>query len=503
MKVTTERLEHCQINVFVELDAAEVDDKLRQTARKISRKMNVPGYRRGHAPFAAVIRTFGREAVQQEAIDEFGQELYDAALEQIEYEPYQPGELREVEWDPFRMTVRIPIQPETDLGRYRDVRVPFEPEAVGEEKVEERLAAVQDEHAQWVPVERPAALGDQVVIDATGHVEGREVMKLEGSDLRLEEGAAAPVPGLHTQLVGMSAGESKEVTLAYPEDHADESLAGKEGTFSLSVTVVKQKEIPPLDDDLALMVGAYDTLDDLRAAVRQQLDAEAAEQAKPAYLDKVLEAIVEQAPRIDYPPQAIDREVEMALERMERNLESAGIRLERYLQMIGKTPEAYKAELRPAAETRFRKRMAMREIAKREGLKVTDEEVEAEIARLTALLKEEAGDLRQALTSPEGHLSVADDILTGRVQERIIAIGLGEPLPPEPSLPETGVGTEATAEMALPEAPAGAEAAAEAAQEPAVPEALAGAEAAEVQPAALEAAGEEEETPEAPEAVAQ
>jgi trigger factor len=116
MKVTTERLEDCQVNVIIEMDAAEIEQKLRKTARTISRDFNVPGYRRGRAPYHTVIRVFGREAVQQEAFDEFGQELYEKALEEVEYEPYQPGELQEVEWDPFRMTVLLPIRPEVDLG---------------------------------------------------------------------------------------------------------------------------------------------------------------------------------------------------------------------------------------------------------------------------------------------------------------------------------------------------------------------------------------------------
>jgi len=117
MKVTTERLENCQVRVVIELEQDEIDKKLRQTARQISRQFNLPGYRRGKAPFHAVVRIVGREAVQQQALEDSGDELYEEALKEIEYEPFQSGELESVEWDPFRMTVLLPIPPEVDLSR--------------------------------------------------------------------------------------------------------------------------------------------------------------------------------------------------------------------------------------------------------------------------------------------------------------------------------------------------------------------------------------------------
>jgi trigger factor len=433
MKVTTERLEHCQVNVIIELEAAEVDEKLREAARKISGKFNVPGYRRGHAPFAAVVRTFGRAALQEQALEDFGNEWYDAALKEVDLEPYQPGELQDVTWEPFRMTVLLPIVPEVVLGDYRSIRLPFETEAITDEQVESRLAQVQETHAQWVPVERPAALGDQVVIDWTGKADGKEGFRQEGHELLLREKDADPVLGFAEQIVGMSAGEEKVFVLEFPADHGDEKLAGKDGTFSLRLHAVKQKELLPLDNDLAQMVGDYDTLDDLKGALRQQLEIEAVDAAQPGYLDKMLQAMVEQAVRIDYPPQAVERESDRALSRMQRDLEAAGLQLDKYLEMTGKTRETYKAEFRPAAEARLKKRLVMVEVARQEGLTITEDEVEMETARLLERLGEEAQDLREAIASPEGRLSLADDLLTTKTQWRIIAIGKGEAPPLEKS----------------------------------------------------------------------
>jgi len=431
MKVTTERLENCQVKVFVELDEAEIDKKLRQTARKISRQFNVPGYRKGKAPYHTVVRVFGREAVQQQALEDFGNELYEQALQEIDYELYDRGELEDVEWDPFRMTVLVPIQPDVDLGDYRAVRVPFEVEEITDEQVEEYLADLQQQYAQWVPVERPAALGDQVVIDMEGKVGDQLFMSNEEYEMLLEEGGASPLPGFHEEVVGLSPGEDKTFTLTLPEDDFDENIAGQEGTITVQLHTVREKDLPPLDDDLALMVGDYETLDDLRAAARTELEADTRQRADAEYLDKALEAIIEAAVKIEYPSQVVDQETERALDQLEQNLATSGISLEAYLRMIGKTREMYKQELRPVSEERLKKRLALVNIATGEGISVEPEEVEAEVERLVEAMGDQAEKMREMLDTPGGRLSVADNLMVSPIEERIIQIAKGEAPPLE------------------------------------------------------------------------
>jgi len=431
MKVTTERLENCQVKVFVELDEAEIDKKLRQTTRKISRQFNVPGYRKGKAPYHTVLRVFGREAVQQQALEDFGNELYEQALQEIDYELYDRGELEDVEWDPFRMTVLVPIQPDVDLGDYRAVRVPFEVEEITDEQVEEYLADLQQQYAQWAPVERPAALGDQVVIDMEGKVGNQLFMSNEEYEMLLEEEGALPLPGFHEEVVGMSPGEDKTFALTLPEDGFDENVAGQEGTIAVHLHTVRKKDLPPLDDDLALMVGDYETLDDLRAAARTGLEVETRQRADAEYLDKALEAIIEAAVKIEYPPQAVDQETERALDQLEQNLATSGLQLDTYLKMVGTTREAYKQELRPVSEERLKKRLALVNIATREGISVEPEEVDAEVERLVETMGDQAEKMREMLDTPGGRLSVADNLMVSRIEERIIQIAKGEAPPLE------------------------------------------------------------------------
>ncbi|MGD9145742.1 MAG: trigger factor [Anaerolineae bacterium] len=426
MKVTTERLEDCQINVFVELDAADVDKELRQTARKLSRNYNIPGYRRGRAPFHAVIRIFGREAVQQAALEEFGQDLYDKALEEIEYEPYEAGELKDVEWDPFRMTILLPIEPEADLGDYRAVRVPFEPEPVTDEDIDQRLSEIQQENGQWVPVERPAEVGDQVVVDMEGTADDELIMSNQDHEMILEAGATIPLPDFHEEIVGMSAGEEKTFTLTVPEDDDLEELADEEATVTVRLHTVREEDLPALDDDLAMMVGDYDSLDELRAAIREEMETAALQQAEAEYLDKVLDAMIEGAVKIEYPPQAVEREASLMLGQMERNLAMSGLQLDTYLGMIGKTRDGYREELRPAAEDRLQRRLVLEQIAELEELEADPDELEAEIDRFSEMAGEEAGEMREMLESEEGRQSVASDLVMTLAQEHVVQIGKGE-----------------------------------------------------------------------------
>jgi trigger factor len=429
MKVTTERLDNCQVNVIVEMDAAEIDKKLRETARKLARQFTVPGYRKGRAPFHAVVRVFGREAVQQQMLEDFGNDWYEQALD----------------------------EPEVDLGDYRSVRVPFEPEPITDERIDEYLANLQQEYAQWVPVERPAQLGDQVVLDVQGTAGDVEVMNNEGSEMILEAEAEYPVPGFHDQVVGMSAGEEKTFTVTMPENE-DEDIAGKEATVTVKLYSVKEEDLPPLDDELAMMVGDYDTLDELKAATRESMETEALQKAESEYLDSVLEALIEAADKIEYPPQAVDRETEFALNQMEQSLASSGITLDRFLVMIGKTRDAYKQDIRPSAEDRLKKRLVLNKVAELERLTVEEDEIEAEIDRVSESMGDQAEQMREVLETPGGRLSVADDLMVGKVQERVTQIGKGEAPPleeEEPEEAEAEAEAETEDEDAASEAPEG------------------------------------------------
>jgi len=457
MKVTSERLDNCQVKVLVELDAAEVEDKLRQTTRKLSREFNVPGYRRGKAPHHAVIRVLGREAVQQQALEDFGNDLYEEAVSEIEYKPYEVGALQEVEWEPFVMTVLVPVEPEVDLGDYRSMRLPFEVEEITEAAVEEYLEGLRQEHAQWIPVERPAEMGDQVVVYVRARVGDETILEEENLELLLVADSQKPLPGFSEQVVGLGVGDSADFGLTLPAEGAEEGAEPREADVHIDLNTVRSRDLPGMDDELAMMVGDYETLDALKASVRERLEIEARQAAESQYLEKVLEAMVEAAPKIEYPPQAIDREADSSMMQMERNLASSGLPFETFLRMMGKTREVYRQELRPGAEDRLKKRLVLEEIARREGLEATPEEVEAEIERMVERMGPQGDKMREVLDTPGGRESVTIDLAISRAQERALQIARDE-APPLEEAPAAEPSLEAETEPAAePEAEAGAE----------------------------------------------
>ncbi len=482
MKVTSERLDNCQVKVLVELDAEEVEDRLRQTTRKLSRQFNVPGYRKGKAPHHAVIRVLGREAVQQEALEDFGNDLYEQAIAEIEYEPYAVGELQEVEWDPFVMSVLVPVPPEVDLGEYRSVRLPFEVKEVTDEAVEEYLERLREEHAQWLPVERPAEMGDQVVVYVRAQLGDETILEEENMELLLEAGSRNPLPGFAEQVVGLRAGDSAEFGLDLPGESGGEEAQPQEAHVYIDLNTVRARDLPAMDDELAMMVGDYETLDDLKTSVRERLEVEARQGAESQYLDEVLNAMVEAAAKIEYPPQAIDHEAESAMAQMERNLSASGLPFESFLRMVGKTREMYRQELRPAAEIRLKRRLVLEEVARREGLMPEAEEIDAEIDRVSELMGSEGDQMRAVLDTAGGRESLSTDLAISKAQARVIEIAKGE-APPPPEAPAAEPGAQPEAEPAPQETEA--EAAGPAAETPGA-ETEAGAEAGQETPAGPE-----------------
>ncbi len=256
-------------------------------------------------------------------------------------------------------------------------------------------------------------------------------MNQEGHEMVLEAESSIPMAGFHEEIVGMAPEETKTFVLAVPEDDLDEDAAGQEASVRVTLHTVREEDLPLLDDELAMMVGDYDTLDDLRASIKEEMESAAQHQAESEYLDKVLDAMLEEAVKVEYPPQAVDRETDLALNQMERNLATQGMQFDVFLNMIGKTREAYRQELRPSAEERLRKRLALNEIASREGLEADPEAVEAQIESLVEMAGPNGEQMREMLDSPEGKLSLAEDLIIEQAQELATQIGKGEAPPLE------------------------------------------------------------------------
>jgi len=428
LKVTEERVGSCQAVLNIEVGEERVEAALRRASQRISRRVQIPGFRRGKAPYRVVLQSFGEEALYDEALEELAPEVYREALADKGIEPFDQASLDVVQLKPLILRITVPLEPIVELGDYRQIRLAPEEVNVEEEEVNALLAQIQKENAQEVPVERPARLGDCLIIDVEGTVEGEPIIKAEEERFVLTVDTPKPAPSFSEQLVGMRAGQEKEFSLIYPADYSDEKLAGKEVTFRVFLHEVKEIRLPAIDDDLARTVGDFETLDELKEALQEDLRAEAESEAQERFAEKVLAAVIAQA-KIEFPPILLEREIDHMVEERVARLRRLGFTLEGYLEMVEKSEEEWREELRPQAEERLKRSLVLGKVAELEGIEVEEAEIEEEIERRTQLLGDRADVARESLSSAPSRRNIALELYGRKALQRLVEIATKGPEP--------------------------------------------------------------------------
>jgi len=425
LKVTTERLPGCQVKLTVEIDPGRVEESLRQTTRRLSRQMRIPGFRPGKAPYHVMVRRLGREALLQEVVEGKGQGWYEEALKETDLEPYGQAQLELTSYDPLVMTFTLPVAPVVDLGEYQDLRLDWEPPLVSDEDEQEALARLQQESASLEPIERPAELEDVATLDIEGHIGDDVVVDMKERSVTLTQDVNYPVAGFVEKIVGMSPGQDCEFTLTYPQDHANAAWAGKEAHFKVHMHGLKVWVTPQLDDELAKTMGNYATLDEWRASVREGLEAQALKQAEDDYADAAVDALADQA-HIEFPAVMVKHRLDSMMEDADQSLRQRGLGLENYLIMAGQSREEYRESMRETAEKQLTKGLVLAELVRAEELEVSEADIDAEIDRLVERLGNEAGDFRQALANEDMRDSLRSSLLTQAAKDTLKAIARGE-----------------------------------------------------------------------------
>ncbi len=426
MKLSTERLEDCQVVLNIEIDEKRVEQHMRRVARRLSQSMRFPGFRKGKAPYNLILRRLGKETLIGEALDELGEEVFKEALEESGIEPIAQASLESIEYDPLTLKMIVPVAPVVEVGNYRQIRLEPEEANVDDETVENVLKDLQKNHAEQRPVQRPAQLGDIVVMDTRATVEGEVVFNDEERTLTLKTDAFYPLPGFSEQVVGMVIGDDREFDIAYPEDADIPDLAGKEVHFAVHLHDIKEEVLPALDDNLAMTVGDYETLDELRASVRAELQLMAEREAEEHFTTRALEEAVKGS-RVEFPPVLLERELDDMMAERDRFLrQQQGLTLDNYLQMLQMSKEEFRADLQPQARERLTQFLVLNEVAQTEELQVSPDEIEMEIERLSQPYGEQAETMKKILSSPASRRSLRVELLVRKTIERLVAIARGE-----------------------------------------------------------------------------
>jgi len=380
MTVTLERKAASQVALQIEATPAEVDAAIQASLRRLASRVRIPGFRPGKAPTAMVERAVGWETVQHETVDHLVPDLYRRAVDESGVEPVGDPELDlgELERDkPLRFTATVTVKPEVDLRDYLSLRVPMETTEITEDSVDDAIGAARRKHAELVEVDREAQAGDVIKCILVMR-RGDEI--LTGGDnveRDLELNREEVIPAIVDGVIGLTAGQSRTFETVLPQDYRQEELRGATVTIDVSVHAVRERELPPEDDSLAVLDGHGTTLDELREHYRTTLTTEAAEQDRETHEGAALEALRDHV-RVDVPQAMIDREIDRQLADLEYRLGSLGLPLDRYLEMSGSNLEALRTERREAAASRVRLELALDALAVAEGIEVDENQVQRE-----------------------------------------------------------------------------------------------------------------------------
>lgn len=427
MKITTESIGERQVALTIELDEDRVRRAQRDTARHISREVEIRGFRKGKAPYDVVEQRLGKEVVRQELVNTLAEDVYREALDQEDIVPYAPGTLEDVTFDPFKLEFIVPLAPEVDLGDYRSYRREFSGPEVSEEAMTRALEGIRERNAVLNPLDRPAAEGDLL----EGHLVGRGsdgsvFLDEENARVLLETEADEPIPGLVEALIGLEPGEETSFTLVLPEDFDVEELSAEEAEFTVDVDNVYELILPELDDDLARTVGKYDSFEELKDDVRERLEESQLAQAESEYAEGVLEEVIEQA-EVSYPPVMLEEALDDAVENYEVQVERREhMMLKDYLRIQGKTMEDLREELKPGVVDSLKRSLVLGEIVDQEGLEVSDAELDFQIAESSEQYGERAEEVRAALEAPEAQRGVRSRMLANKAIQRLVTIAKGE-----------------------------------------------------------------------------
>ena len=378
-----EKIEKSQVVLTIEVGSAEFEAAIEKAYQKMRKKINVPGFRPGKAPRKVIEGMYGAEVFFEEAINIAFPEAYEAAVKEKELQVvgYPAVEMvGECTKEGFTFTATTPVYPEVTLGEYKGLTAEKDEVKVGAADVNERLKLLQDRNTRLVSVDREAKEGDTAVIDFEGFLNGVPFDGGKGENHNLELGSHSFVPGFEEQVVGMKAGDEKDLDITFPEDyHAD--LAGKAVVFKVKVHEVKAKEVPELDDEFAKDVSEFDTLKDLKADLKKQITEERQKDADRAFEDAVMEQAAANI-TAEIPDAMVENQCRQFLDNFKMQIAQQGIPYEQYMQITGMDEAKLLEDAKEPALRQVKMDLTVAAIIKAENLDATDEEVEAEYKKL-------------------------------------------------------------------------------------------------------------------------
>ena len=415
--ISAEKKEKSTVELTIQVEAEVFEAAVQAAYLKNRKSINVPGFRKGKATRKVIESMFGTGVFYEDAINECYPEAYDAAVAEqgLDVVGYPQTEIVEVGPQGLTFKAVVPVRPEVKLGEYKGLSATKDAAKVTEKDIDNEMKTFVERATRLVSVEREAKMGDTTVIDFEGFDNGTAFEGGKGENYELKLGSGSFVPGFEEQIVGLKAGEEKDIDITFPEDyHAD--LAGKAVVFHIKVNEVKEAQEPVVDDEFAKDVSEFETLKEFRADLGKKIEEKRASQAEMDFKSQVMEQVIGNM-ECEVPDGMIEVEIDRMLEQQAMQLQQYGISMEQYQQMMGVNEAMVRDSARPDALKSIQLRLALGAIAKAEGIEVSDEDLEAEFKKLAEQYQIEIEKVKAAIAAED----LKNDLMMQKAQDLVIA----------------------------------------------------------------------------------
>ena len=399
MSIKVEKTENKnEVKLEFTIEAEKFEQGMKTVYQKNARYFNIPGFRKGKAPYNIVEKHYGPEIFYEDAFNEVVPEVYEEAIKANNLEVVSSPKIDVTQMEKGKelvFTAVVQIKPEVKLGKYKGIEIPKIEYTVSDEDIEKEIESIADKNSRLVTVEdRAVEDKDVAVIDFEGFVDGVAFEGGKAENHELEIGSHSFIDGFEDQVIGMKVGEEKEINVKFPEKYFSEDLAGKDAMFKVKLHEIKKKELPKIDDEFAKDVSEYDTLEELKASIRKRDEEENEHRAKHEKEDAAIKAVCDNA-EVDIPSGMIETELSRIMQDMDMNLSYQGLNLAKYLQMIGKTEEDFKKDYEEQAKESVKSRLVLEAVSKDAKIEVTDADIAEKLEELAKSYGKSKEDLEK------------------------------------------------------------------------------------------------------------
>ena len=390
--------ENNTVTLKITVGSEAFENACKQAYNKNKGQFNIPGFRKGKATRAVIEKMYGEGVFFEDAIDIVFPEAYRNAVEELKLEVIDRPSLDIEEIGKGKdlvMVINVQVKPEVKLGEYKGLEVKQVSAEVTEEDVETEINKMQEQNARMVTVEdRPVSDKDSILLNFCGSVDGVEFEGGKAENYSLVVGSNTFIPGFEEQLIGMNAGDSKDVVVTFPEDYHSEDLKGKEAVFAVEINEIKKTQLPKIDDEFVKDTTEFETLEELKNDIRAKAAENKKKSAEDAMKNEVVEKLAENI-EVEIPEVMVKNEVDNMLKDFENNLRYQGMDLNTYYQYTGTSKEILEDQMKEDAEKRVRISLAVDAVSKSEGVEATEEDMEAEYKKMADIYKLEVEKIKE------------------------------------------------------------------------------------------------------------